>query len=259
MPTTAAATAPSPPALGLDYIQVGNGNNSINAGDGDNKVIAGNGSNNVTTGSGQDVVVAWQREQHHRRRRVGDDFLQRRIGSQSHRRRKRGNQHAGRHRRCEFHTNRRRHHHAGGEAAGTMANVQHVSLTGGPSNNTFTVSGWTGGPVQLTGRGGSDTISAVDYANFTLTDSSTLTRLRWPGLLSQWHHQRAAWPGSTPRPQGGGPVDTSFDVSNFNGRATLTGGSGNEDYGTVISISAGQLRSYRFLADQIRRRNVRGW
>ena len=53
-----------------------------------------------------------------------------------------------------------------------FSDIANVSLTGGPGNNIFDVSAWTGNPVQINGGGGSDTLVSNDNTDFTLTDTS---------------------------------------------------------------------------------------
>ncbi|MFM9066856.1 MAG: hypothetical protein ACKOUR_05935, partial [Planctomycetota bacterium] len=53
----------------------------------------------------------------------------------------------------------------------TLSGFEVANLTGGASNNTFTISRWNG-TDSLVGGGGSDTVVATRDANFTLSDAS---------------------------------------------------------------------------------------
>ena len=100
-----------------------------------------------------------------------------------------------------------------------------ADLTGGPSNNSFDVSGWTG-TATIAGGGGTDTIVSSNDANFVLADSS-LTRSTG-GAFSLEQIQKAILTG--------GPSNNTFDVSGWTGYATLTGGGGND---TLFSYAHG--------------------
>jgi hypothetical protein len=102
-------------------------------------------------------------------------------------------------------------------------NFTTAHLTGGPSPNTFDVSGWTGS-ATLTGAGGNDTVTATKAAGFTLTDSTLnagdgMTLALTPGTI------RAATLTET----GGGhrfTLNTAAD--SWTGSGTLTGTGGND-------------------------------
>ncbi len=92
-----------------------------------------------------------------------------------------------------------------------------ADLTGGASDNTFTVSGYTGN-ASLTGSGGNDTVVATRNSDFTLSDDEldiasggifTLTGIANANLT-------------------GGAGDNLFTVSDWTGNASLTGSGGND-------------------------------
>jgi hypothetical protein len=98
----------------------------------------------------------------------------------------------------------------------SLASVGIAKLTGGSSNNTFTVSGWTGGGV-LTGGGGSDTIAATKDQNFTLANNSLISGDLMSLVLSGFATANLT----------GGPSSDTFTVSGWTGGGTLDGGGGS--------------------------------
>ncbi len=98
----------------------------------------------------------------------------------------------------------------------TLVGIERVELTGGSSKNLFDVSGWTGGPVGIDGRAGTDTILSTNDANFTLTDTQLL---RSPGILFTLASVENAI-------LTGGVGDNMLDASAFTGAATLIGAAG---------------------------------
>src|SRR6185503_13093653 len=58
-----------------------------------------------------------------------------------------------------------------GGASLTLKRLEIANLSGGNSDNRFTVSEWSG-TGTLDGAGGGDTVAAANDADFTLTDSS---------------------------------------------------------------------------------------
>ena len=104
-----------------------------------------------------------------------------------------------------------------------LSGISHAVLTGGPSDNRFTVSGWSG-QATITGGGGTDTILSVNDADFTLTDA-LLTRSTG-GTFQLVGIDRAQLTG--------GPGDNTFTVSGWTYDATLTGGGGID---TVVSTN----------------------
>ncbi len=99
----------------------------------------------------------------------------------------------------------------------TLANIENANLTGGAGNNTFTVSGWTGGGT-IAGGGGSDTVVAVKNADFTLTDTSLVTSDGLNLALNAIHTANLT----------GGAGDNTFTVSGWSGLGMLDGGGGSD-------------------------------
>ncbi|HZL38153.1 MAG TPA: right-handed parallel beta-helix repeat-containing protein, partial [Tepidisphaeraceae bacterium] len=101
----------------------------------------------------------------------------------------------------------------------SLANVERVQLTGGPGNS-FDVSGWSGAPgtapVTLFGAGGSDTVISKNDADFVLTDTRLIRSTGGAFVLN----------GISGVSLTGGPSDNTFDVTSYNGSASLTGGGG---------------------------------
>ena len=103
-----------------------------------------------------------------------------------------------------------------GEAIG-MSGITQATLTGGPSDNTFDVSGWTGS-ATINGGGGLDKIvSAVD-AGAVLTDTS-LTRSNGGSFVLG---------GIGAAIISGGASNETLDATGFSGTAWLYGGTGND-------------------------------
>jgi Ca2+-binding RTX toxin-like protein len=100
----------------------------------------------------------------------------------------------------------------------TLTEIERVELTGGQGNNRFEVSGWTGGPVSIDGRAGTDTILSTNDASFTLTDTQLL---RIPGVLFHLASIDSAIL------TGGAGINT-LNASAFTGPATLIGAAGND-------------------------------
>jgi hypothetical protein len=100
-----------------------------------------------------------------------------------------------------------------------LAGIHQAVLTGGPSANTFDVSGWTG-TATLDGGGGLATVVSSNDADFTLSDNA-LTRSTG-GTFTLVNIQRAVLTG--------GPGDNTFTVSNWSGSALLDGGDGNDTF-----------------------------
>jgi hypothetical protein len=101
--------------------------------------------------------------------------------------------------------------------------IFNANLTGGPGNNTFDVSDWSGGG-SLDGQGGNNTVVASDDGDFTLTDTSLGRSKR--GTLRLESIQTAKLTG--------GPGDNTFNVSNWTGNATLDGKGGNNTYNYAV-------------------------
>ncbi len=92
-----------------------------------------------------------------------------------------------------------------------------ATLSGGTSNNQFTVSAWTGA-TRLIGGGGGDTIVMIDNRDFTLTDTE-LDVIGRPSVSLN---------GITSAKLTGGTGDNQFFVSDWYGSATLGGGGGTD-------------------------------
>lgn len=99
----------------------------------------------------------------------------------------------------------------------TFSGLESVSLTGGASDNIFTVSGWTA-TATLSGGAGNDRVVSANNANMTLTDAS-LTRST-PGSFVLASIEEAALTG--------GSGNNALDASGFNGKVTLSGGTGQD-------------------------------
>jgi Ca2+-binding RTX toxin-like protein len=99
----------------------------------------------------------------------------------------------------------------------TLSGFEVANLTGGASNNTFTVTGWNG-TGSLTGGGGADTVVAVRDANFTLSDSQLSAS---NGLTMNLTDVRTAT-------LTGGASNNTFTVSTWTGGGTINGSSGTD-------------------------------
>ena len=111
----------------------------------------------------------------------------------------------------------------------TLSGVQTANLTGGSSSNTFTVSGWSG-HGSLTGLAGStNTVVAVNNANFTLTNTQ-LTRTG-ASDLQLTNIANAVLSG------GVGVNTFTVDGDSWTGHATLNGIAGNDVYNLTLSGS----------------------
>ena len=102
--------------------------------------------------------------------------------------------------------------------------ISRAYLTGGPGNNQFDVSGFTGSG-QLTGGGGSDTVVAAKNTHFTLTDTSLTT--------SDGLHVTLSGIGLAKLTDTGGPH--TIDALSFSGQDTLNAGS----FGDVLYGGSG--------------------
>ncbi len=109
-----------------------------------------------------------------------------------------------------------------GPATFAISGFHAANLTGGPSNNTFLLTGWTGAGNTLNGGGGADTIILAADADFTLSNTmlKLSTGVNW--ALSNVANANALLTG-------GGSANT-FTVPAWNGRATLAGGDGNDNF-----------------------------
>lgn len=99
----------------------------------------------------------------------------------------------------------------------SLAGIEQAQLTGGPGNNTFTVSGWTGS-VALVGGGGTDTVVAAGDVDMTLTDGLLIRAGRGDVTLKSIEAARLS----------GGDGANRLDASGFSGRVVLVGGAGDD-------------------------------
>ncbi|HKB02514.1 MAG TPA: calcium-binding protein, partial [Gemmataceae bacterium] len=102
-----------------------------------------------------------------------------------------------------------------GVGTDSLAALEQASLTGGASNNTFTVSGWTQSATLMAGTG-ADRVVSVNGGNFTLSNTSLVRSGGGAFALSGF--ERASLTGD------GG--DNVFTVGGWTGSATLTGALG---------------------------------
>jgi Ca2+-binding RTX toxin-like protein len=99
----------------------------------------------------------------------------------------------------------------------TLAGIGTANLTGGPSSNTFTVGGWTGGGA-LIGGGGTDTVLATKNTDFTLTDAALASS---DGMTLSLTAVRKAQ-------LSGGSANQVFDISGWSGTGSLAGNGGTD-------------------------------
>ena len=97
----------------------------------------------------------------------------------------------------------------------SLTAIASANLTGGANNNTFNVSGWTGGGI-LSGGGGADTLTVTKNVNFVLTNTSLRT--------SDGSNLQLAAIGRANLT--GGTNSNNFDLSGWSGAGTITGGGG---------------------------------
>jgi len=105
----------------------------------------------------------------------------------------------------------------GAEGTDTLTGVEVAYLIGGASNNSFTVSGWTGSGT-IDGQGGTgDTVVASNDVSFTLTDTS-LARTGGQATLTLANTESATLTG-------GGSAN-AFVLSGWSGTGSMVGGGG---------------------------------
>src|SRR5439155_8215460 len=102
-----------------------------------------------------------------------------------------------------------------GQGVDSLNGIELVSLTGGPGNNVFDVSGYTG-VALIDAAGGTDRIVSTDDADFTLSDWNL--RRSNGGSFSLTSIEEASLTG--------GPGDNTFDGSRWTGVASLAGAAG---------------------------------
>lgn len=101
----------------------------------------------------------------------------------------------------------------------TLTAVERASLIGGPSSNSFLVSGWTRN-ATLDGGSSSDLVITSNNSSFTLSDGSLVVGGGGSFALSNFVGERAMLTG-------GGSANV-FAVSGWTGSATLDGGAGSD-------------------------------
>nr|WP_276607580.1 Calx-beta domain-containing protein [Limisphaera ngatamarikiensis] len=105
-----------------------------------------------------------------------------------------------------------------------LERIEIAHLTGGPGNNTFILTGWTG-QGSLDGGGGLDTVVWAADGDFFLTDTGLAVSVAsGPMILNSIEQARLI----------GGEGNNLLDASGFSGRAILVGGLGND---TIIGGS----------------------
>jgi Ca2+-binding RTX toxin-like protein len=116
-----------------------------------------------------------------------------------------------------------------------LTNIKIAELSGNGSNNTFTITGWTGSG-SIRGAGGVDTVVATNNLDFTLSDSS----LARSGRGSMTLHTVVNSVADTIEVAtlSGGSSANTFTVSSWTGTANLLGGDGADTY-TITLTGAG--------------------
>ncbi|MDA1275613.1 MAG: hypothetical protein O2960_16465 [Verrucomicrobia bacterium] len=102
----------------------------------------------------------------------------------------------------------------------TLVSIERVSLAGGPGDNRFDVSGWTGAPVRIDGRFGNDTIISTNDSDFTLSDTTLTVSPGATFMLKSIEHAELT----------GGASANLINATGFTGAAILNGGAGNDTY-----------------------------
>lgn len=97
----------------------------------------------------------------------------------------------------------------------TLAHIQDARLTGGPNDDSFDLSGWTGSGF-VSGGGGSNTVSKSGDVNYTLSD----TRLKSSDGMNM------ALANIQSANLTGGASNNYFELSGWTGSGTVTGGGG---------------------------------
>jgi hypothetical protein len=104
----------------------------------------------------------------------------------------------------------------------TLLNIQMVELNGGPGDNFFDVSSWTGGTVTLRGGGGLDVVRAIvsDPLGDTVVVTDTSISFTGAGTIVL-DSIEGAWIT-------GGDGPDVLDASAFTGSVLLEGGKGSD-------------------------------
>jgi RHS repeat-associated protein len=105
----------------------------------------------------------------------------------------------------------------GGMGTDSLNGIEEIEVTGGASNNTFTVAGFAG-MATLNGGDGFDLIAASDNANFTLTDAFLARSFGGTFVLANFESGQLI----------GGSGANTLNASGFSGPVTLDGGTGND-------------------------------
>ena len=194
--------------VGNESIYGGSGNDTIYGGTGNQLLDGGDGNNFIYGGTGQQTLVGGN----------GDDYFQTGIGNEVIEGGAVGNnllvQTANANQTLTSST-------LSGLGNDVYSNIQQISLTGGASPHTFDVSGFTGA-VTLTSVNGNDSVASTADTDFTLSD----------GRLSESNGANIDLVNITTANLTALSPDDTFDVSNWTGTGTLTGG-------TLLSYSDG--------------------
>ena len=97
----------------------------------------------------------------------------------------------------------------------SLAGIAKATLTGGPGNNTFDVSGWSGSGT-INGGGGIDTLNMAKNVNMALSNGRVTAADGLNLILSAMENASLT----------GGPGTINFYLSAWTGTGTITGGSG---------------------------------
>ncbi|MGE3309237.1 MAG: Calx-beta domain-containing protein [Limisphaerales bacterium] len=108
-----------------------------------------------------------------------------------------------------------------GSELDTVTSIESLSVVGGPGDNTFDATGWTGGDITIDGGGHftGDTVIAAGDGDYTVTDTS-ITVSGGTGNISAVNIERASLTG--------GPGDNVLDASGFSGFVILSGLGGDD-------------------------------
>jgi hypothetical protein len=100
----------------------------------------------------------------------------------------------------------------------TLIGIERVSLVGGPGDNRFDVSGWTGAPARIDGRMGTDTVKSSNDGDFILGDTTLTVSPGATFLLESIERADLT----------GGAGANLFDTTAFTGTAILNGNAGDD-------------------------------
>lgn len=103
-----------------------------------------------------------------------------------------------------------------------MTGITDAELTGGVSNNVFTVGGWTGRGM-LVGAGGTDTVVSSRVANYLLSDTQLVALSGTTPVMTM------ALAGVGIAKLTGGTGNDTFTVSGWTGTGTIDGAGGTTD------------------------------